>query len=59
MAGEWERPVAMSGSGSSIFSFFVDVEEAADAASAVEGLAAVAVGADLFPNGPVRDEAVT
>lgn len=59
VAGEWERPVAMSGSGSSIFSFFVDAEEAADAASAVEGLAAVAVGGNLFPNGPVRDEAVT
>lgn len=58
VAGEWERPVAMSGSGSSIFSFFVDVEEAAGAASAVESLAAVAVGADLFPDGPVRDEAV-
>lgn len=56
VAGEWERPVAMSGSGSSIFSFFVDAEEAADAASAVESLAAVAVGADPFPDGPVRDD---
>ena len=59
VAGEWERPVAMSGSGSSIFSFFVDAEEAAGAASAVESMVAVAVGADLFPDGPVRDEAVT
>ncbi|MDE0122377.1 MAG: 4-(cytidine 5'-diphospho)-2-C-methyl-D-erythritol kinase [bacterium] len=59
VAGQWERPVAMSGSGSSIFSFFVDVEEAAGAAREVKGLASVAVGADLFPHGPVRDEAVT
>ena len=59
VAGEWERPVAMSGSGSSLFSFFVDVEEAAGAAEEVEGLASLAVGADLFPDGPVRHEAVT
>lgn len=59
VAGEWERPVAMSGSGSSLFSFFVDVEEAAGAAQEVEGLASVTVGAGLFPHGPVRDEAVT
>ena len=56
VAGEWERPVAMSGSGSSIFSFFVDAEEAAGAASAVESLVAVAVGAELFPDGPLRDD---
>ncbi|MDE0233385.1 MAG: 4-(cytidine 5'-diphospho)-2-C-methyl-D-erythritol kinase [bacterium] len=59
VAGAWERPVAMSGSGSSLFSFFVDVEEAAGAAREVEGLASVTVGADLFPHGPVRDEPVT
>ncbi|MDE0231091.1 MAG: hypothetical protein OXI56_08585 [bacterium] len=59
VAGVWERPVAMSGSGSSLFSFFVDVEEAAGAAGEIEGLASVAVGADLLPHGPVRDEAVT
>ena len=59
VAEEWERPVAMSGSGSSLFSFFVDVEEAAGAAQEVEGLASATVGADLFPHGPVRDEAVT
>jgi len=59
VAGAWERPVAMSGSGSSLFSFFVDIEEAAGAAREVEGLASVTVGADLFPHGPVRDEPVT
>ena len=59
VAGVWERPVAMSGSGSSLFSFFVDVEEAAGAAGEIEGLASAAVGADLLPHGPVRDEAVT
>jgi len=59
VAGRWERPVAMSGSGSSLFSFFVDVEEAAGAAGEAAGLAWVAVGADLLPHGPVRDEAVT
>lgn len=58
-AGEWEQPVAMSGSGSSFFSFFVDVEEAAGAAGAVKGLAPITVGAGLLPHGPVRDEAVT
>lgn len=59
VAGEWGRPVAMSGSGSSFFSFFVDAEEAASAARGVEGLVSVAVGADLFRDGPVRGEAVT
>ena len=59
VAGVWERPVAMSGSGSSLFSFFVDVEEAAEAAEEIEGPASVAVGADLLPHGPVRDETVT
>lgn len=59
VAGKWERPVAMSGSGSSLFSFFLDAEEAAGAGQEVEGLVSVAVGADLFPHGPVRDEGVT
>ncbi len=59
VAGEWGRPVAMSGSGSSVFSFFTDAEEAASAAQAVEKLFSTTVGADLFPDGPVRDEQVT
>lgn len=59
VAGEWGRPVAMSGSGSAFYSFFVDAEEAAWAARGVEALASVTVGADLFPDGPVREERVT
>ena len=59
VAGQWERPVAMSGSGSSLFSFFVDAEEAAGAAREAEGLASAAVGAELFSHGPVPIEAVT
>ncbi len=58
-AGEWGRPVAMSGSGSSLFSFFMDAEEAASAAQAVEKLFSTTVGAHLFPDGPVPEEQVT
>lgn len=36
MASRWGRPVLMTGSGSGVFGFFVDAEEAADAVSRVE-----------------------
>lgn len=35
LAETWVRPVAMSGSGSALFAFFVDAEEAVEAATAV------------------------
>lgn len=37
LAGRWDRPVWMSGSGPSLFAYFADVEEAADAVAAVDG----------------------
>lgn len=57
LATTWSRPVAMSGSGPSLFAFFQDREEATHAASAVRGarvaLAAVPVdrGWDGDPGG--------
>lgn len=46
LAGLWERPVAMTGSGSAHFAFFLDIDEAGAAAAAVEGGRA-AFAADL------------
>ena len=55
----WERPVGMSGSGPSLFAFFVDSSEAKAAAGEVRSGFSAAVGVDLFPAGPHRDERVT
>ncbi|MDX1448900.1 MAG: 4-(cytidine 5'-diphospho)-2-C-methyl-D-erythritol kinase [Acidimicrobiia bacterium] len=46
LAARWERPVAMTGSGSAHYGFFADVEEAAAAVSEVEGVRS-AFAADL------------
>ncbi len=51
LSREWGRPVAMSGSGPSLFSFFMDAEEAIFASQAVEKWFAATVGAALFPGG--------
>ncbi len=37
----WSRPVAMSGSGPTLFAFFADLEEATEAASVVSGMRAI------------------
>ena len=54
LAREWGRPVGMSGSGPSLFAYFVDAEEAASAASAVGSSFSSAVGVDLFSGGPAE-----
>lgn len=51
----WEQPVLMSGSGPACFGFFLDLEEADDALSAV-GDHRAAVAADLRPRGVARRE---
>lgn len=50
----WGRPVAMSGSGPSLFAFFADGEEAAAAAAEAPGDNRAAVGAGLRPRGVAR-----
>ena len=59
LSREWGRPVAMSGSGPSVFGYFMDEEEARSASEQVENLFAVTAGVDLFPGGPTPDEWVT
>lgn len=52
----WERPVAMSGSGPSLFAFFADEDEASDAVAATIGMRSVRAvvpvshGARVSPN---------
>lgn len=53
LAGRWERPVAMSGSGPSVYGFFADVEEARAAVEVVTG-ARAAVGVDLRSGGVAK-----
>ena len=55
-ADMWGRPVSMSGSGPSLFSFFMDTEEAIEAARAAAEIFPTTVGAGLFRNGPARDD---
>ena len=43
LAQRWERPVAMTGSGSAFFGFFMDPDEAADAAASVTDVRAAFV----------------
>lgn len=50
----WGRPVAMSGSGPSMFAYFTDREEAAAAAAEVGAGFSSAVGVELFPGGPTE-----
>ena len=59
LSTEWGRPVAMSGSGPSLFGYFMDAEEAGAAARQVEKLFAAAAGADLFSGGPTEMTGVT
>jgi 4-diphosphocytidyl-2-C-methyl-D-erythritol kinase len=59
LSTEWGRPVAMSGSGPSLFAFFLDSEEARSAARGVRKVFGAAEGADLFPGGPRRVDQVT
>lgn len=59
LSGEWGRPVAMSGSGPSLYGYFMDAEEATAAARQVEKRFAAAVGADLFSGGPTEMTGVT
>ncbi len=51
-AREWGRPVAMSGSGPAVFSFFMDAEEAVSASGEVSAVFGATFGAALFPDGP-------
>jgi 4-diphosphocytidyl-2-C-methyl-D-erythritol kinase len=53
----WGRPVAMTGSGSAVFGYFADLDEAADAARAIDEPVRAAVGAALRPVGVRRLEA--
>lgn len=55
LAARWERPVMMTGSGPACFGFFVDPDEAADAAVALHDHRG-ARAADLRRNGPARVE---
>lgn len=55
LAASWSRPVLMSGSGPSLFAFFLDVEEAKAAVGTVDGHRG-AVGADLRRGGVERVE---
>jgi 4-diphosphocytidyl-2-C-methyl-D-erythritol kinase len=50
LAGRWERPVLMSGSGPSCFAFFLDLGEAGEAAATVAGTRAT-MAAELRPRG--------
>ena len=54
LSKEWGRPVAMSGSGPSLFGYFVDDDEAKAAARQVESRFAAAVGVDLSCDGPTE-----
>lgn len=54
LSREWGRPVAMSGSGPSLFGYFMDEEEARSASEQVENLFATTVGVDLFSGGPTE-----
>jgi 4-diphosphocytidyl-2-C-methyl-D-erythritol kinase len=47
LATTWGRPVAMSGSGPSVFAFFADIEEAAHAADEVRGARASVAAAPV------------
>ena len=51
LARRWSRPVFMSGSGSALFAYFADVEEAVAAAETASPDAAAKVGADLSKDG--------
>lgn len=54
LAAEWGRPVAMSGSGPSLFGYFMDADEARAAAREVRRVFGATVGADLYPGGPTE-----
>lgn len=54
LAARWERPVMVSGSGPSLFAYFTDDEEAADAIRVVPGDARAAVAAPLRRDGVRR-----
>ncbi len=54
LAAQWGRPVAMSGSGPSLFAYFLDRSEAQAAASEAQQMFSSAVGVDLFPDGPTK-----
>lgn len=54
LSREWGRPVAMSGSGPSLFGYFIDADEAKAAAREVKVAFSATVGADLLPGGPAE-----
>ncbi len=56
LSAGWERPVSMSGSGPACFAFFVDLDEASDAAGSVPAVRA-ARAASPRPRGVSRLEA--
>jgi len=45
LVGRWERPVLLTGSGAGLFGFFVDADEAAEAAASVPGARGAWAGA--------------
>lgn len=51
LAGRWGTPVAMTGSGSALFAFFPTINEAQDAASAVDVPSRLATGVELVDRG--------
>ncbi len=54
LAARWGRPVAMSGSGPSLFAYFLDRSEAEAAAAEAPQVFSAAAGVDLFPGGPTE-----
>ncbi len=54
LSERWGRPVAMSGSGPSLFAYFLDRSEAAAAAGEVNHMFSSAAGVDLYPGGPAE-----
>lgn len=54
LAREWGRPVAMSGSGPTLFAYFGDAARAAEAAEAVADQFSFTAGVVPFPGGPTE-----
>jgi 4-diphosphocytidyl-2C-methyl-D-erythritol kinase len=54
LADRWERPVALSGSGPSVYGFFADLDEARSAIDAAPGDCRACFAADLRDRGVER-----
>jgi len=54
LSERWERPVALSGSGPSVFAYFADLDEAGSAAAEASADSRAAFAAELRPRGVER-----